>query len=105
VIGVRTWGGVIGISSLRPLVDGGLVTQSQSAWWDPRDGWGLENRGVIPDIEVVNLPQDVAAGKDAQLDRGIAEVLQLHAEQPPVKPEFGPVRERTRDAFREELRR
>ncbi|MDM7913667.1 MAG: PDZ domain-containing protein, partial [Candidatus Eisenbacteria bacterium] len=34
VIGVRTWGGVVGISGLRPLVDNGLETQPQSAWWD-----------------------------------------------------------------------
>ncbi len=105
IIGKRTWGGVFGIMDLRPLVDGGLITQSQAAWWDPRDNWGLENRGVIPDIEVPALPQDVAAGIDKQLDRGIAEVLRLHAENPPVVPEFPPSMRRAREAYEEELNR
>ena len=38
VIGMRSWGGVNGIASIRPLVDGGLVTQPEAAWW--RDAWG-----------------------------------------------------------------
>jgi tricorn protease len=105
IIGTRTWGGVFGIAALRPLVDGGLITQSQAAWWDPRDGWGLENRGVIPDIEVPTLPQEIAVGIDRQLDRGIEEVLRLHQENPPVAPEFPPSVRRGRDAYRKELDR
>jgi tricorn protease len=104
VIGTRSWGGVVGITGLRPLQDGGLVTQPMVAWWDPREGWGVENHGVEPDIEVQNLPQDEARGVDAQLDRGIAEVLRLHAAEPPQEPDFGPVPPRTREAYRDELR-
>jgi tricorn protease len=37
--------------------------------------WIIENQGVTPDIEVDNLPADELAGLDAQLERGIAEVL------------------------------
>ncbi len=103
VIGERSWGGVIGMNSLRPLVDGGVVTMSQTAWWDPRDGWSLENRGVIPDIEVQNMPQDLARGVDTQLDRGIAEVMKLHEEHPPAKPHFGPIPGRDRKDFQKEL--
>ena len=103
MIGTRSWGGVVGIFGLRPLVDGGLLTQPEGAWWATKLGWELENRGVEPDIEVENLPGDVARGVDAQLDRGIAEVLKLHAESPPIKPEFGPVRDRSRKAYRGEL--
>jgi len=102
VIGMRSWGGVVGIYGARSLVDGGLVTNPQSAWWDPRDGWELENHGVDPDIEVENLPQDVARGVDAQLDRGIEEVLRLHHETPPLQPDFGKVRDRSRKAFLDE---
>jgi tricorn protease len=101
VIGVRTWGGVVGISALRPLVDGGILTQPQSAWWDSR-GWSIENYGIDPDIVIDNLPQEVARGEDAQLDRGIGEVMKLHAEKPPQKPNFGPARTRTREAFGKE---
>jgi len=104
VIGKRSWGGVVGISSVRPLVDGGMVTNPQVAWWDFKDGFGLENRGVIPDIEVQNLPQELARGEDAQLDRGIKEVMRLHAENPPKEPDFEKIRQRTRKAFRDELK-
>ncbi len=103
VIGMRSWGGVIGIRGDKPLVDGGMLTQPEYAWWDPQQGWALENRGVIPDIEIDNLPQDVAKGIDAQLDRGIQEVLKHHAEHPPVEPQFGPVPARTREANKKEL--
>jgi tricorn protease len=104
VIGMRSWGGVVGIRSLRPLVDGGLVTNPEVAWWDPRDRFHLENRGVEPDIEVQNLPQDLARGQDAQLDRGIAEVMRLHEQKPPLKPDFSKARDRGRKAFQGELK-
>ena len=104
VIGQRSWGGVVGINSIRPLQDGGLVTISQTAWWDARDGWALENRGVIPDIEVQNLPQELARGVDTQLDRGIAEVMSRHAATPPAKPGFDRVPGRDRKHFKGELK-
>jgi len=103
VIGMRSWGGVIGIYGIRPLVDGGLLTEPEGAWNDPQKGWTIENHGVDPDIVVENLPQDVARGTDAQLDRAIAEVMKLHDAHPPTKPKFDKVRDRSRDAFRKEL--
>jgi tricorn protease len=103
VIGQRTWGGVVGIRGDKRMVDGGFLTQPEFAWWDPKLGWDLENRGVVPDIEVVNMPQDVARGIDAQLDRAIAEVQRLHGERPPVEPDFGPARDRSRKYYRDEL--
>jgi tricorn protease len=105
VIGMRSWGGVVGIRGDKPLVDGGLVTHPEYAWWDPKEGWSLENRGVIPDIVVPNLPQDVAKGIDAQLVRGIEEVLALWKKNPPVRPEFGPVERKAREGFRGEAAR
>ncbi len=105
VIGMRSWGGVVGINGIRPLVDGGLLTQPEGAWNDPRGGWTIENHGVDPDIVVENLPQDVAKGTDAQLDRAIAEVMKLHDAHPPVQPKWDKVRNRTRDAFAKELGR
>jgi tricorn protease len=105
VIGQRSWGGVVGITGARTLVDNGFLTEPEFAWWEPKGGWTIENHGVDPDIVVQNLPQELARGVDAQLDRAIEEVLKLHRERPPVKPEFGPVRPRTREAFWEELRK
>lgn len=102
IIGMRSWGGVVGIFGARTLVDGGMVTNPQTAWWDPKDGWELENHGVDPDIVVENTPQDLARGIDAQLDRGIQEVLRLHHENPPLQPDFGEIRDRSRKAFQDE---
>jgi tricorn protease len=99
VIGKRSWGGVVGIRGDKPLVDGGLPTQPEFAFWDPSQRWGTENRGVIPDIEVQNLPQDVARGTDAQLDRGLTEVQRLMAQHPATKRDFGQVPDRSRKAF------
>jgi tricorn protease len=103
VIGTRSWGGVIGIrGNARPLVDSGALTQPEFAWWHPTKGWGLENHGVDPDIEVENLPQDLAHGIDAQLDRGIAEVMRLYTQKPPLKPTFGPAPDRSRKSYQGE---
>jgi tricorn protease len=103
VIGRRSWGGVVGIRIDKRLVDEGLFTKPEFAWWDAEHGWNLENHGVDPDIEVNSLPQELAAGVDAQLDRAVAEVLRLHAERPPVEPDYGPARPRSRRAYRKEL--
>lgn len=103
VIGMRSWGGVVGIRGDKPMVDGGRLTEPEFAWWNPTDGWNVENRGVEPDIEVDNLPQELAAGVDAQLDRGIEEVLRLLEARPPVPVEFGPAKDRDRKAFLYEL--
>jgi len=105
VIGTRSWGGVIGIRADKRMVDGGMLTQPEYAWWDPRRGWGLENHGVDPDIEIDNLPQDLAQGRDAQLEKGIEVLLSLHSKRPPVRPEFGPAPVKAREAFSGERER
>ncbi|MGW4028980.1 S41 family peptidase [Streptomyces sp. NPDC004838] len=87
VIGTRTWGGVIGIDSQYTLVDGTLVTQPKYAVWLDGPGWGVENHGVDPDVEVVTTPQDHAAARDPQLDAAIrsalASLTHTHPKSPP----------------------
>ncbi|MEM3857330.1 MAG: PDZ domain-containing protein, partial [Thermoprotei archaeon] len=80
LIGTRTWGGVVGINPRTSLVDGTYVTQPQYAFWFKDVGWGVENYGTDPTIEVENAPQDYAAGTDPQLDRAIEESLKLLAQ-------------------------
>ncbi|MGW4082377.1 S41 family peptidase [Streptomyces sp. NPDC004822] len=91
VVGTRTWGGVIGIDSRYHLVDGTLVTQPKYAIWLEGYGWDVENHGVDPDVEVVQRPQDWAAGRDAQLDEAIRIALEAlettPAKTPPALPE------------------
>lgn len=88
LIGKRTWGGVIGISLRDSLVDGGITTQPEFSFWFEDVGWGLENYGTEPDIEVEIRPQDYVAGRDPQLERGIVEIQRLLAENPPRMPDF-----------------
>jgi tricorn protease len=86
VVGVRTWGGVIGIDGRYDLVDGTGVTQPRYATWFDDTGWGLENHGVDPDVEVVVRPQDWVAGSDPQLERAVDIALAALAERPAVRP-------------------
>ncbi len=87
LIGKRTWGGVIGISPYIPLADGTFTTQPEFSFWFNDAGWGVENYGTDPTIEVDYTPQDYARGDDPQLARGIAEAQRLLAERPPATPE------------------
>ncbi|MGW7405441.1 S41 family peptidase [Streptomyces sp. NPDC054833] len=86
VVGTRTWGGVIGIDSRYHLVDGTLITQPKYAFWLEGYGWGVENHGVDPDVEVVQRPQDWAAGRDPQLDEAIRLALAALEERPARTP-------------------
>ncbi|MGV9554653.1 S41 family peptidase [Streptomyces sp. NPDC003401] len=84
VVGTRTWGGTIGIDSRYRLVDGTLVTQPRYAIWLEGPGWGVENHGVDPDVEVVTRPQDHAAGRDVQLEEAVRLAL-LALEETPAR--------------------
>ncbi len=86
VVGTRTWGGVIGIDGAYKLVDGTTVTQPRYSFWFDEAGWGVENYGVDPDVEVPIAPQDWAAGRDPQLDTAIRIVLEALAHQPALTP-------------------
>jgi tricorn protease len=76
VIGKRSWGGVVGIRGTLPLLDGGTLNRPEFSRYDV-DGktWIIEGHGVDPDIVVDNDPADEFAGKDAQLNRAVEELL------------------------------
>jgi len=86
VIGTRTWGGVRGIRGYWPLLDGGYITIPEDALYGLDSQWIIENYGVEPDIEVDNLPGDVMAGKDAQLEKGIEVILEKLRQHPVALP-------------------
>jgi len=89
LVGKRSWGGVVGISGLGPMIDGGQVTVPLSGTNDVDGRWVIEGHGVDPDIVVENDPQSVIAGKDPQLERGVAELLKKMDAEPmrlPKKP-------------------
>ena len=85
LIGTRTWGGLVGILNFPGLMDGGFITAPNVAFWN-EEGWRIENEGVAPDIEVEQLPAEVAAGKDPQLDKAIQVVMDELKSNPPEKP-------------------
>ncbi len=88
LIGKRTWGGVIGLFGGHMLVDGTVTTQPEVAFWFKDVGWGVENYGTDPDIEVDIAPQDYVHGVDPQLDKAIEEVTRRLAENPPLSPDL-----------------
>jgi tricorn protease len=88
LVGKRTWGGVIGIWPRNTLSDGSFTTQPEFSFWFQDVGWGVENYGTDPDVEVDVAPQDYATGRDPQLERAIAILLERLASAPPERPAF-----------------
>lgn len=86
LIGERTWGGVRGIRGQIPLMDGGYITRPEFARYDLNSKWVVENKGVAPDIEVDNRPDQVVKGQDAQLERAIQEVMKAIQANPKTLP-------------------
>jgi tricorn protease len=86
VVGMRTGGGVVGIDNPFSLVDGTQVTQPRYAFWLKGYGWGVENHGVDPDIEVPMTPADWHSDADPQLDRAIGEALKQLERTPAAQP-------------------
>ncbi|RYG25393.1 hypothetical protein EON82_07295 [bacterium] len=86
LIGTRTWGGLVGISGPAPLVDGGAVFAPEFSIFDPDTNRIIaENTGVDPDIEIDNRPDQVAQGRDPQLERAVEELL-AKLRSMPAKP-------------------
>ena len=86
VVGARTWGGVIGYDSEHELVDGTQMTVPRLAFWMNGFGWGVENYGVDPDVEVIPTPDDWAAGRDVQLATAVRLALEALQDRPAVRP-------------------
>jgi tricorn protease len=90
LIGERTWGGVVGITSHGQLIDGGDVNVPEFAYATTEGQWAVEGHGVDPDIVVENDPKSVLEGHDPQLERGVAELLKALEKSNPKLPEHAP---------------
>jgi tricorn protease len=86
LVGKRTWGGLVGVLGFPTLMDGAVVTAPNLGFWTPEEGFGVENVGVPPDVEVEQTPAEVIAGHDPQLEKAIALVMEDLKKNPPVKP-------------------
>jgi tricorn protease len=93
LVGVRTWGGLIGISRNIPMMDGGFVTAPEVAFWSTDNGgeWIVENHGVDPDFVVEDRPDLVVQGHDPQLEKAIDLVMDQLKKNPvriPSRPAY-----------------
>ena len=86
LIGMRTWGGLVGISGNPGLIDGASVTAPTFAYYELDGTWGIEGHGVDPDIKVVDDPSKMADGGDPQLDAAITQMLSEIEKSPYKKP-------------------
>jgi tricorn protease len=85
LIGTRTWGGIVGISSSLPFIDGTDLRVPFFTSIDAKTGsWIIENHGVDPDILVDNDPIKEWNGEDQQLNRAIEEVMKELKDRKPL---------------------
>ncbi len=97
VIGTRTWGGEIWLSSDNRLSDGGLARAPMYGVYGPEGEWLIEQIGVIPDVTVDNLPHATFEGSDAQLDAAIDHLLGEIETDPRAVPQPPPFPDRSFD--------
>ncbi len=88
LVGKRTWGGVIGIWPRNPLADGAVTSQPEFSFWFQDVGWGVENYGTDPDIDIDIAPQDYVSGYDPQMEKALSLINEALEANPPVKPSF-----------------
>lgn len=91
LIGMRTWGGLVGISGGPGLVDGTSVTMPSFAYYEKDGTWGIEGHGVDPDIKVIDDPAKMVDGGDPQLDAAIEQMIKEMKSNPykaPKRPAY-----------------
>lgn len=92
LVGKRTWGGGVWLSSDNRLVDGGIASAPEIGTYNERLGWGLgiEQMGVDPDFEVDNNPRSAFIGEDTQLTKAISILIEWIRQEPISFPIPGP---------------
>lgn len=93
LVGKTTWGGLVGVLGFPEFIDGGVVTAPNLAFYND-EGFGIENVGTPPDVEVEQWPSEVINGHDPQLEKAIQIVMDELKKNPAKKapsPKF-PIR-------------
>jgi tricorn protease len=83
LVGMRTWGGLVGAGGYPQLLDGGFVTAPRWAIYGTKGQWEVENHGIDPDIEVELEPKLVREGHDPQLEKAVETVMEMLRKNPP----------------------
>jgi tricorn protease len=86
VVGVPSWGGLVGIVNGQLTLDNGRVQQPNNSFYGKEGKWWVENHGADPDIVIDNDPAAVMAGRDPQLEKAIEAVLKEIKEKPAAFP-------------------
>lgn len=89
IVGVPSWGGLVGIINTQFTVDGGRVEQSNNAFYGKEGKWWVENHGVDPDVVLDNDPASLLEGHDRQLEVGVETLLKQLKDRP--TPAFPPI--------------
>jgi tricorn protease len=82
IVGVPSWGGLVGIINTQLTLDGGSVEQSNNAFYGKEGQWWIENHGAEPDVRVENDAPTWMAGHDRQLEVGVETLLKQLKESP-----------------------
>jgi tricorn protease len=85
LVGERTWGGLVGLGSYPPLMDGGQILAPNTAIEGLDGTFPVENHGVDPDVTVWQDPQLIREGHDPQLERAVAIALEQLKAHPPAQ--------------------
>ena len=87
LVGVKTWGGLVGIGGYPTLMDGGTVTAPRWAISGLSGHWDVEGHGIAPDVTVWQNPALMRDGGDPQLQAAVQLAMkQLAADPPPTSP-------------------
>ena len=86
LIGMKSWGGVVGITSHGPVIDGGSTNVPEFGFLNTEGEYVIEGEGVEPDIELENDPISRIEGRDLQLERAIEELTRKVEQNPPSFP-------------------
>jgi tricorn protease len=74
IVGNTTYGAVIGTTDIQ-LADGTGFRLPGTGWYN-LSGDDMENRGVKPDVLVLEMPEDAGSGIDRQLEAAVQAALQ-----------------------------
>ncbi|MDR1371107.1 MAG: PDZ domain-containing protein [Dysgonamonadaceae bacterium] len=91
-VGVRSWGGVVGIRGTLPLIDGGQMNRPEFAHYDAEGKqFVIEGYGVDPEYVVDNDPAKEYEGIDEQLNKAVELILEDLKTNPgnyPARPPY-----------------
>jgi tricorn protease len=87
LVGQRTSGAGVWLSDQNTLIDNGLARAAETGQFVAGEGWIVEGKGVIPDIDVDNPPFATHHGEDAQLTAAMKVLNEKLTRQPVTVPE------------------